>query len=74
MPAVMKQFFRHTIFLMFPQRVLGVVSKMDAEGADPARARKLLEEMGVTGKIFFVSSLTGLGIKSLKDYLLSQTI
>jgi ethanolamine utilization protein EutP len=61
-------------FLMFPQRVLGVVSKMDAEGADPARARKLLEEMGVTGKIFFVSSLTGLGIKSLKDYLLSQTI
>ena len=66
--------FPPNYFLMFPQRVLGVVSKMDTEGADPVRARRLLEEMGVTGQIFFVSSLTGLGINSLKDYLLSQNI
>jgi len=57
-------------FLMFPQQVLGVVSKIDAEGADPIRARRLLEEMGVTEKVFFVSSLTGLGISSLKEYLI----
>lgn len=59
-------------FLMFPQRVLGVVTKMDSPQADPERARRLLEEMGVTGKIFYVSALTGDGIESLRAYLLNQ--
>lgn len=64
--------FPPNYFLMFPQRVLGIVTKMDSPEADPDRARRLLEEMGVTGNIFYVAAITGLGIKPLKKYLLNQ--
>jgi len=61
-------------FLMFPQRMIGVITKVDDPCADIERSRSLLVAAGVTTEIFCVSALTGDGISELRDYLLNQNI
>jgi ethanolamine utilization protein EutP len=61
-------------FLMFPQRTIGVVTKVDHPQADIERSRRLLAAAGVTGEIFCVSAFTGEGISALRDFLLTQDI
>ena len=56
-------------FLMFPQPVLGVVTKIDAPSASPERAVELLRHAGVTGPIYCVSAFTGSGIEELQQAL-----
>jgi ethanolamine utilization protein EutP len=62
--------FPPNYFLMFPQHIIGVVTKMDDKEADEKRAQALLEAAGVSGEIFCVSALTGYGIPELRAYLL----
>lgn len=59
-------------FRMYRQPVVGVVSKIDAQHADVARAEILLRRVGVTGEIFFVSSFTGTGLSELRQELLKR--
>ena len=54
---------------MFIRPTIGVITKMDARGADSERARKHLLEIGIKEPIFEVSSYSQLGIQSLKEYL-----
>jgi ethanolamine utilization protein EutP len=61
-------------FLMFPQRTIGVVNKIDLKDADLERAGSLLQQAGVTGNIFYVSAVTGEGVSALREYLLNQKI
>ena len=56
-------------FCMFHQAVWGVVSKVDAPGADVERASALLRYMGVTDRIFCVSAVTGFGLSELRQAL-----
>lgn len=67
-----KVIFPPHYFLMFPQRKIGVITKMDLPEADPQRACQLLKGAGVDGEIFYVSALTGEGISELRDYLINQ--
>ena len=69
-----RRIFPPNYFLMFPQRTIGVVTKVDHPRADIERSRGLLAAAGVTGVIFCVSAFTGEGISALRDYLLSQDI
>lgn len=64
--------FPPNFFLTFPQETVGVVTKIDASGADPNNAISLLREAGVTGEIFSVSALTGEGVAALRTYLLER--
>jgi len=59
--------FPPNYFLMFRQPVMGVVTKIDVPGANIARARAILQRMGVTGEIFCVSSVTGEGLSELRQ-------
>ncbi|MCA9960951.1 MAG: hypothetical protein KC443_18050 [Anaerolineales bacterium] len=65
-------FFPPNYFLIFPQHTIGVITKLDRPHADIEHAKLLLRRAGVTGEIFCVSALTGLGISELRDYLLNQ--
>jgi ethanolamine utilization protein EutP len=60
-------------FLMFSQPVIGVVTKIDAPGADMDRAAALLRQSGVTSEIFYVSAITGSGLSSLRQNLLTYS-
>jgi ethanolamine utilization protein EutP len=62
--------FPPNYFLMFPQHVISVVTKMDDKEADPDQAQAQLQAAGVTGEIFYVSAITGYGISELRAYLL----
>jgi len=66
--------FPPNYFLMFPQRTIGVVTKMDDKEADADRAKAHLAKAGVKGQIYCVSALTGYGISELRDFLLSGNI
>ncbi|MFM8319863.1 MAG: EutP/PduV family microcompartment system protein [Chloroflexota bacterium] len=59
-------------FRLFPQPVIGVVTKVDHPQADYERARSILAAAGVTGEVFCVSAWNGYGISTLRDFLLSQ--
>lgn len=61
--------FPPNYFLMFSQPAIGVVTKIDAAGADAERAAALLRQSGVTGKIFQVSAITGAGLGRLRRHL-----
>ncbi len=60
-------------FLMFAQPVLGIVTKIDAAGADTGRAAAVLRQVGVTGEIFYVSAITGSGLTELRQNLLTYS-
>ncbi len=63
-------FFPPNYFLMFPQPVIGVVSKTDlATGAQVERATRLLRQIGVVGEIFNVSAINGSGLDQLRQSL-----
>ena len=61
--------FSPNYFCMFHQAVWGVVSKIDAPGAEIERATALLRNMGVTERIFCVSAVTGSGLTELRQAL-----
>ncbi len=50
------------------REVIGLVTKIDAPGAEPERAKKWLELAGCK-KVFLVSSYSGKGIKEVIEYL-----
>lgn len=56
-------------FCAFNKPVIGVVTKMDAPGANANRAESILRTIGVSGEIFFVSALTGTGLSELRQSL-----
>jgi ethanolamine utilization protein EutP len=64
--------FPPNYFLMFPQHTIGVLTKLDSPQANIEQATTLLRTAGVTGEMFLVSALTGLGIPELRDYLMNQ--
>lgn len=54
-------------------RCVGVVNKVDAEGADLKRARLFLEQAGVREEdIYLVSALKGYGVEELKALVLGD--
>lgn len=69
-----KEVFPPNYFLMFPQRVIGVITKVDDPRADTERSSRMLIAAGVTGEIFYVSAFTGYRISALREYILSQNI
>lgn len=60
--------------LMFPQQVLGAVTKMDLPHANAERATQLLRESGVRGDVFEVSAFLGSGIDALRQRLLADDL
>lgn len=50
------------------REVVGIVTKIDAEGANPEQAAEWLRLAGCE-KIFFVSAYTGEGVTDILDYL-----
>lgn len=58
-------------FTQFTKPTIGVVTKIDAPGADVARATALLRLAGVRGEIFPVSAITGSGLSALRRSLLT---
>lgn len=63
-------FFPPNYFLMFPQPVIGVVSKIDsATGAQVEQATRLLRQSGVVGEIYNVSAINGSGLAQLRQSL-----
>ncbi len=65
--------FPPNYFLMFPQPTIGVVTKIDRKEADIDRAKRVLTDAGITGPIFCVSALTGVGISELREFLMSES-
>ena len=56
-------------FTQFTKPVIGVVTKIDAPGADAGRAAALLRAAGVRGEVFPVSAITGSGLSTLRQCL-----
>jgi len=54
---------------MFPCAVTGVITKIDAPGADCDQAAKWLTLTGIKDAIFQVSAVTGEGIDELLQYI-----
>lgn len=59
---------------MFPRPVVGVVTKIDAPGADQEQARLRLKQAGIQEPFFCVSAYTGAGLHELKDYLIGKEV
>ncbi|MBU2701833.1 ethanolamine utilization protein EutP [Sporomusaceae bacterium BoRhaA] len=55
---------------IFTRKVVGVVTKIDALGAEREKARNRLFQVGVKDPIFFVSAHTREGIDVFMDYLM----
>ena len=54
----------------FPKRSMGVITKIDKEGADIERSKRILETLATTENVFIaVSSVTGEGIEELSQYI-----
>lgn len=66
--------FPPNYFSMFPQSVIGVITKMDHEEAEADRAKAFLTDAGVTSQIFCVSAFTGFGISELREFLMTGSI
>jgi ethanolamine utilization protein EutP len=54
---------------MFARPVVGVVTKIDLPGADPAKAESCLRQAGVASSVFPVSVVSGEGIGALYQFL-----
>ncbi|WP_425060116.1 Propanediol utilization protein PduV [Sporomusa carbonis] len=54
---------------MFSRPVVGVVTKLDAPGADREKAKLRLMQAGIKEPIFYVSAHTGTGLSELSEYL-----
>jgi ethanolamine utilization protein EutP len=67
-----RSYFPPLYFTQFTRPVVGVVTKIDAPGADVGRAEGLLRAAGVRGEIFPVSALTGSGLSALRQSLLTH--
>ncbi|MGL5512731.1 MAG: EutP/PduV family microcompartment system protein [Sporomusa sp.] len=59
---------------MFPRPVVGVVTKIDAAGADRERAKHGLVQAGIKAPFFEVSAHTGAGLAELSDYLMRKEV
>lgn len=59
-------------FNMFRQPSFGVATKMDAPEADAEQANAILRQIGVSGDIFLVSAVTGMGISELRQAILKE--
>ncbi len=58
--------------LMFPQKAIGAVTKVDLPNADIEKATRLLRESGVKGEVYPVSALSGEGVGALRQRLLVE--
>lgn len=59
---------------MFPQPVVGVVTKIDAPGADQEQAKQRLLEAGIQEPFFCVSAHTGAGLAELTEFLVGKEV
>lgn len=59
---------------MFPRPVVGVVTKIDAPGADREKAGRSLMQAGIKAPLFYVSAYTGTGLAELTDYLMRKEV
>ncbi|SMC34497.1 EutP/PduV family microcompartment system protein [Sporomusa malonica] len=59
---------------MFPRPVVGVVTKIDAPGADQERAKLRLLEAGIQEPFFYVSAYTGAGLADLTEYFVRKEV
>lgn len=66
--------FPPNYFQMFHQPVVGVVTKMDAPQANPARAASILRGIGVADEVFFVSAVTGCGLSELRQAIQKRRV
>lgn len=55
---------------MFNKPVVGVVTKIDLDGADKHMAAERLQQAGVRERFFYVSAHSGEGIAEIMDFLL----
>ena len=54
----------------FPKKSMGVVTKIDKEGADIARAIRILQTLETTEAVFMpVSAVSGEGLPELRSYI-----
>lgn len=60
-------------FRIFTKPIIGVVTKIDMPTADVERAGALLRAAGVSGQIFPISAITGSGLSTLRQSLLSSS-
>lgn len=60
--------FPPNITCMVNREVVGIVTQIDRDGAQPEKVAKWLENSGCK-KIFFISSKTGEGLDKLLEYL-----
>lgn len=65
--------FPPNYFRMFTQPVVGVVSKIDAAGANLERSAAILRQIGVQGDIYYLSAITGSGLSELRQMLLAHS-
>lgn len=54
---------------MFNREVIGIITKIDSEKADPEFSRKVLKAAGIKKTIFEISAYSGSGLESLKTWL-----
>ncbi|WP_325535763.1 EutP/PduV family microcompartment system protein [Sporomusa sp.] len=59
---------------MFPRPVVGVVTKIDAPGANQEDAKLRLFQAGIKEPFFCVSAYTGAGLAELTDYLVRKEV
>lgn len=59
---------------MFSRPVVGVVTKIDAPGADQEKAKTRLREAGIKEPIYCVSAYTGAGLAELTEYLTRKEV
>ena len=60
--------FPPNIICLVNREVIGIVTKVDKEGANPERAKRWLELSGCK-TIFFVNGKTGEGVEKIVEYL-----
>ena len=58
--------------LMFPQKAIGAVTKVDLPNANIEKATRLLRESGVKGDVYPVSAYSGEGVDVLRQRLLIE--
>lgn len=59
---------------MFPRPVVGVITKIDAPGADQEKAKLRLRQAGIKEPFFCVSAYAGTGLAELTAYLIGKEV